>query len=49
MPELRWLEVRWFLLSLAVSLVATCGQKGPLYLPGEDSALTHAEHRLRPV
>ena len=38
--------MRWFLLALAVSLVATCGQKGPLYLPGEESRLAHAEPRL---
>lgn len=38
--------MRWFLIALVMSLVATCGQKGPLYLPGEESALTHAEHRV---
>ena len=38
--------MRWFLLASAVSLVATCGQKGPLYLPDEDTEAVHAEFRL---
>jgi len=28
--------VRWMILWLLTTLVATCGQKGPLYLPEED-------------
>lgn len=35
--------VRWTILWLLTALVATCGQKGPLYLPdeqpGEDAPL----------
>ncbi len=27
--------VRWTILCLLATLVATCGQKGPLYLPDE--------------
>ncbi|MCY4214857.1 MAG: lipoprotein [Gammaproteobacteria bacterium] len=37
------------LIALALSLVATCGQKGPLYLPGEESALAPAEPRQRAI
>ena len=28
--------MRWVLFALLVSLVATCGQKGPLHLPEEE-------------
>jgi len=28
--------VRWMILWLLTTLVATCGQKGPLYLPEEE-------------
>jgi len=31
--------VRWTILCLLASLVATCGQKGPLYLPDEPAKL----------
>ena len=29
--------MRWMILWLLTTLVATCGQKGPLYLPEDDS------------
>lgn len=31
-------SLRWALSGLALSLVATCGQKGPLYLPEEEES-----------
>lgn len=33
--------MRWMMLALLAALVATCGQKGPLYLP-EDPARQEA-------
>ncbi|MGE0621782.1 MAG: lipoprotein [Pseudomonadales bacterium] len=31
--------MRWTILCLLATLVATCGQKGPLYLPDEPAKL----------
>ena len=33
---------RWMLIFLAIAAVAGCGQKGPLYLPGDPSAIYSA-------
>jgi len=38
--------MRWFLLVLTLSLVATCGQKGPLHLPGDEARTVFAQHQL---
>jgi predicted small lipoprotein YifL len=40
--------VRWTILCLLASLVATCGQKGPLYLPDEPAKLAMESGRSIP-
>ena len=39
--------VRWTILWLLTALVATCGQKGPLYLPEEEQKPASAAHSSR--